>query len=262
MEDIYLIDTHAHLYSRKFDKDREEMIQRAKDAGVGRVYLPNVDSESIQGMLELESKYPKYCYAMMGLHPCSVQANYEEELAVVRRWLEKRTFVAIGEIGIDLYWDKTFVEQQRIAFTTQVDWALEYDVPIVIHARDSIPMLLEILQDYRGKSLRGVFHCFTGSLEQAKEVIDLGLYMGIGGVATFKNGGLDQVLPEIGLDWIILETDAPYLAPVPYRGKRNESAYVKEVAIRVAELSQIPLAEVAQKTTNNAMNLFEQSVKV
>ena len=251
-----LIDTHAHLYSSKFDDDRADMIARAQAAGVERVYLPNVDSKSIEGMLALEAAYPDYCVAMMGLHPCSVKADYERELAVVREWLDERPFVAVGEIGIDLYWDKTFVKEQQAAFLTQTRWAKELGVPIVIHARESIDMLVELLQDEKGPELKGVFHCFTGKAEQARAVLDLGMYLGIGGVATFKNGGLDKVLPEVPLAALVLETDAPYLAPKPYRGKRNESAYVRLVAERVATIMNFSFEKVVQMTGANARQLF------
>ena len=251
-----LIDTHAHLYSSKFDDDRADMIARAQAAGVERVYLPNVDSKSIEGMLALEAAYPDYCVAMMGLHPCSVKADYERELAVVREWLDERPFAAVGEIGIDLYWDKTFVKEQQAAFLTQTRWAKELGVPIVIHARESIDMLVELLQDEKGPELKGVFHCFTGNAEQARAVLDLGMYLGIGGVATFKNGGLDKVLPEVPLAALVLETDAPYLAPKPYRGKRNESAYVRLVAERVATIMNFSFEKVVQMTGANARQLF------
>ncbi|RME98209.1 MAG: TatD family deoxyribonuclease, partial [Bacteroidetes bacterium] len=225
-----LIDTHAHLYSKKFDHDREEMLQRAIAAGVGQFLLPNIDRESIESMLALEAAHPDRCHAMMGLHPCSVQANYQEELAVVRDWLDKRPFLAVGEIGIDLYWDKTYLEEQKEAFLLQVEWALELDLPIVIHARESLDLLIELVRGVGDKRLRGVFHCFTGSLAQAQAIIELGFYLGIGGVATYKNSGLTETLAQLPLSAIILETDAPYLAPVPKRGKRNESAYVRYVA--------------------------------
>lgn len=251
-----LIDTHAHLYAKKFDDDRDAMLQRAMEQGVKQFLLPNVDQHSIAGMLELEETYPGQCFAMMGLHPCSVKENYEEELAIVKEWLYKRDFLAIGEIGIDLYWDKTFVQQQQDAFLRQVEWALERDRPIVIHARDSIDLLIELVQDVQDGRLRGVFHCFTGDAAQARQIMDLGFYLGIGGVLTFKNGGVDKTLKELMLDRIILETDAPYLAPVPHRGKRNESAYVALVADKLASIKELPLAEVARITTANARELF------
>lgn len=252
-----LIDTHTHLYAKQFDHDREQMLQRAREQGVELFLLPNVDSSSIGPMLELEAAHPGDCLAMMGLHPTSVGENYEEELAVVRRYLDERPWVAVGEIGIDLYWDKTFVQEQQDAFLRQTEWARELDRPVVIHSRDSIDMILELLEGVERERLRGVFHCFTGTIEQARRITALGFYLGIGGVATFKNGGLDKVLPEVPTDRIILETDAPYLAPVPYRGKRNESAYVRLVAERVGEIINRPSAEIARLTSANAEALFE-----
>lgn len=253
---MQLIDTHAHLYSEEFNEDRAEMIQRALEAGVTRMYLPNIDSTSIEGMLELEAQYPGQCLAMMGLHPCYVKDNYQEELALVKSWLEKRSFPAIGEIGIDLYWDKTHVKEQEEAFLTQVEWAKQYDLPIVIHSRESMDMILELLQPVRHPRLRGIFHCFTGSVSQAEAAIELGFLLGIGGVLTFKKSGLDAVLSEIALQHLVLETDAPYLAPTPFRGKRNESSYVLKVAEKLAEVKGVSVNEVAEITTQNALQLF------
>ncbi len=251
-----LIDTHAHLYANRFSTDREAMIKRAEEAGVNRFLLPNIDRESIEGMLALEQTYPGQCYAMMGLHPCSVKENYEEELALVRHWLDQRDFIAVGEIGIDLYWDKTHVEEQRKAFIQQAEWAIALDRPIVIHSRESIDMLIDIVRQIKEPKLRGVFHCFTGDRSQGEAIMELGFYLGIGGVLTFKNSGLDQTMDELPLDRVILETDAPYLAPTPYRGKRNESAYILQVAERLAEVKGIELAEIARITTENACSLF------
>lgn len=253
-----LIDTHAHLYSKKFDSDRSEMIERAVARGVEQFYLPNIDSESIPGMLALEAAYPDQCFAMMGLHPCSVQENYEEELAMVRSWLDKRTFCAIGEIGIDLYWDKSTLPVQEIAFKRQIEWALEFDLPIVIHARESTEEILAILEDLQEDRLGGIFHCFTGDIRQAERAIALGFHLGIGGVLTFKNAGLDKTIAEIDLKHLVLETDAPYLAPVPKRGKRNESAYVYFVAEKLSEIKSISLEEIAKVTTANAEKIFAQ----
>jgi TatD DNase family protein len=253
---MQLIDTHAHLYSEEFNEDRAEMIQRALEAGVTRMYLPNIDSTSIEGMLELETQYPGQCLAMMGLHPCYVKDNYQEELALVKSWLEKRSFPAIGEIGIDLYWDKTHVKEQEEAFLTQVEWAKQYDLPIVIHSRESMDMILELLQPVRHPRLRGIFHCFSGSVQQAEAAIEMGFLLGIGGVLTFKKSGLDAVLSEIALQHLVLETDAPYLAPTPFRGKRNESSYVLKVAEKLAEVKGVSLNEVAEVTTQNALQLF------
>ncbi len=251
-----LIDTHAHLYAKAFENDRAAMIERAQQVGVQQFLLPNIDESSIAGMLELEEEYPGRCFPMMGLHPCSVKENYLSDLAWVRKWLDQRDFIAIGEIGIDLYWDKTFVEQQKAAFLHQVEWALEFDRPIVVHARESLDLLIELVKEVGDSNLRGVFHCFTGNVAQAEAIMELGLYLGIGGVVTFKNGGVDKTLAEISLDRIILETDAPYLAPVPHRGKRNESAYVQEVADKLASIKGLSTGKVAEITSENAQKLF------
>ncbi len=253
------VDTHAHLYAKQFNSDREAMLQRAVDEGVQRFYLPNIDSSSIKGMLELEAKHPERCFAMMGLHPCSVKENYKEELKIVEDWLGKRAFCAVGEIGIDLYWDKTLLKEQKEAFRTQINWAKDLDVPIVIHARDATSEILEIVKEEKDHRLRGIFHCFGGSVTEAKQIIDLGFLMGIGGVLTYKKAGLDQVLKEIALEHLVLETDAPYLAPVPKRGKRNESSYMMYVAKKLAEVKEIELEEVAKVTTQNALDLFGHS---
>lgn len=254
---IELIDTHTHLYLPQFDEDREEMIKRAIEAGVKRFYLPGIDSEHVASMLDLEESFPKHCFAMPGLHPCSVGENVEEELAVVKKMLEEpRKWCAIGEIGLDLYWDKTFFEQQKYAFRTQIKWAKEYDLPIVIHSRDATEECIEIVAEEKSDNLRGVFHCFGDSPETAQKIIELGFFVGIGGVLTFKKAGLDIVAKDIPLDKIILETDAPYLAPVPYRGKRNESSYIALVAQKLAEIKEISIEEVANVTTNNALRLY------
>ncbi|MCB0578996.1 MAG: TatD family hydrolase [Phaeodactylibacter sp.] len=251
-----LIDTHTHLYLEQFDEDRDEMIRRALDSGVEQFFLPNIDSSSITKMLELEEAYPGRCFAMMGLHPCSVKENFEEELAIVRDWLDERPFCAIGEIGIDLYWDKTFLEQQKEAFLQQAEWAKELGVPIVIHSRESTDILIELTEQIKDERLRGVFHCFSGTEEQARRITELGFFLGIGGVLTFKNAGLDKVMEKIGLEHVVLETDAPFLAPVPYRGKRNESAYVRLVAEKLAALKGVSFREVAETTSRNAGQLF------
>ena len=252
------IDTHTHLYSSKFAADRAAMMARIPAAGVDLAILPAVDSESHQAMLDLEAAYPALTLAMIGLHPVSVKENYEAELAIVRGYLEQdRRWVAIGEIGMDLYWDTTYREQQEEAFLTQCRWAVEYDLPICIHARNSIEELLDLVEAFGDERLRGVFHCFTGSPEQAGRAIELGFYLGIGGIATFKNGGLRPVIEQVAHDRLLLETDAPYLAPVPYRGKRNETAYLPNVAEKVAELWGTSLEAVARVTTANAWQLFE-----
>ncbi len=258
---MQLIDTHAHLYAPKFGDDRADMIARALAAGVTKMLLPNIDHTSIQPMLDLEAAYPDHCFAMMGLHPTSVKENYAEELLLVRKWLGERDFLAVGEIGIDLHWDKTRLAEQTAAFVQQVEMALEYDLPIVIHSRESTEELLDILEGMNESSLEGVFHCFTGTVEQAERIMEMGFYLGIGGVVTFKNGGLDETLREVPLSALLLETDAPYLAPVPYRGKRNESAYVRLVAERLAEVKEVDLTTVAEQTTANAYRLFRKLPK-
>lgn len=251
-----LIDTHTHLYLSQFDEDRAEVIARAKAKGVGRFYLPNIDSSSIDGMLALETAYPEACFPMMGLHPCSVKDDFEKELQLVEEWLGKRAFCAIGEIGIDLYWDKTTLEKQRIAFRRQTSWAKDLGLPIVIHSRESIDLIIEILEEEKEERLRGIFHCFTGNLEQAGKIIDLGFYLGIGGVVTFKNGGLDKTVEKLSLERLVLETDSPYLAPAPFRGKRNESYHVYTVAAKLAELKGVEIEEVAKITTANSEKIF------
>jgi TatD DNase family protein len=253
---MIFIDTHAHSYSQQFDADRDEMVQRALAAGVQKIYMPNVDSKSIESMLALETAYPDNCFAMMGLHPCSVQQNYLEELKIVEEWLARRDFCAIGEIGIDLYWDKTFFDEQKKAFLQQVAWARTLDIPFVIHTRESTDIVIDLLQKEPKGNMRGIFHCFGGTVEQAKAMMDLGFLLGIGGVATFKKSGLDAVLPHIPLTSLVLETDAPYLAPVPYRGKRNESAYLPLIAEKIAQFKHISVEEVAAVTFQNAERLF------
>ena len=252
-----LIDTHCHIYLPEFDQDREQMIERARNNGVEEFYLPAIDSSTHLKMLTLEDQMKDGVWAMMGLHPCSVNEKVEEELALVESWFEKRKFIAVGEIGLDYYWDTSFAEQQKMAMRSQTDLALKYDRPIVIHSRNSIDDCIEIVQEKQNGSLKGVFHCFSGTMEQAKKIIDLGFYLGIGGVLTFKNAGLDKVVGELTLDALVLETDAPYLAPVPYRGKRNEPAFVSIVAEKLAALKNMPMEDVAGITTANAKKLFQ-----
>ena len=253
---LKLTDTHAHIYTEEFDADREDMLRRCEDLGVEKIFMPNVDHASIDRMMEVELKHPTRCFAMMGLHPCSVKKDFERELYLVEQWLGKRKFTAIGEMGTDLYWDKIFWEQQKEAFIIQVNWAKQYSLPIVIHSRESIDETIELLEPLLDGRLTGIFHCFSGNVEQAKKITDMGFYLGIGGVATFKNGGLDKVLPEIDSKYLVLETDSPYLAPVPHRGKRNESSYIPIVADRVVELKKISLEELTQVTTTNALSIF------
>ncbi len=251
------IDTHTHLYSEEFNEDRTAAINTAINNSVTKLYLPNIDSNSIDGMLQLEKEFPDNCFAMMGLHPCSVKENYLDELTIVKKWLDKRKFIAIGEIGIDLYWDKTFITEQKIAFKKQIDWALEYKYSIVIHCRNAFDEIFTILQSY-SKLPKGIFHCFSGDVEQAQKILALKNFkLGIGGVVTFKNSGLDKVVETISIEDIVLETDSPYLAPMPYRGKRNESSYIPLIAKKVAELKNISIAEVENVTTNNANFIFE-----
>lgn len=251
------IDTHTHLYSTKFDADRAEVMDRARAAGVELAILPAVDSSSHEAMLALERNYPSQTLAMIGLHPVSVKENYEEELSIIEDYLGQRPWVAIGEIGMDLYWDKSYRPQQEQAFLKQCQWAIDYNLPICIHARESIDELLELITEVDNPVLRGVFHCFTGDVAQAQKAIDLGFYLGIGGVATFKNGGLEPVLEQMPKDRILLETDAPYLAPVPKRGKRNETSYVPYVAEKVANLWETSVEAVGRQTSQNAWQLFE-----
>ncbi|MEN8815705.1 MAG: TatD family hydrolase [Nonlabens sp.] len=249
-------DTHTHLYSEAFEEDQDSMIQRALDAGIQRFFIPAIDSTYTNSMLELKKNYPDYVYLMCGLHPTHVKENYKEELVHVQDMLEKESFVAVGEIGMDLYWDKSFKLQQQEAFHTQIKWSIEKKLPIAIHCREAFDEVFEVLEDYKGSSLNGIFHCFTGNLEQAKRAIDLKMKLGIGGVVTFKNGKIDQFLDQIPLSEIVLETDAPYLAPVPYRGKRNESAYLIQVAEKLATIYEKDLSEIAQITTLNSREVF------
>ncbi|SIT97365.1 TatD DNase family protein [Epilithonimonas bovis DSM 19482] len=257
-----MIDTHTHLYSEQFDNDRAEAIQRAIDKGVEQFFLPAIDSETHRKMLDLEAQYPDKIHAMMGLHPCSVQPeSWEKELLIVETWLKNRPFCAIGEIGIDLYWDKSTLDIQVKAFEQQIDWAIEKDLPIVIHTRDSFDETFEVLERKKHRKLRGIFHCFSGNLEQAQHAIDLNFILGIGGVVTFKNGKIDQFLNQIPLDKIVLETDSPYLPPVPFRGKRNESAYLDLVAGKLVDVYKKDFAEINQVTTENALRVFSKLPK-
>lgn len=253
---MQFVDTHAHIYSRKFADDAHQVVDQSFKSGVARIYMPNVDSESIEGMLALEDAFPNQCFAMMGVHPCSIRADFEAELRIAEEWLGKRKFVAIGEIGTDLYWDKTLIEHQKEAFVIQCGWARQYGLPVVIHCRESMDLTIELVEAIADSQLTGVFHCFTGNADQARRIVELGFFLGIGGVSTFKNGGLDTVLPAIGAERLVLETDSPYLAPVPHRGKRNEPTYIPIIAQRVSELTGITLEDVAEATTRNANQLF------
>ena len=252
-----LIDTHAHLYSSKFDHDRSEMVRRAIAAGVTRMYLPNIDSASIDAMLALEAEFPEHCFAMMGLHPSHVKPDtYEQELTLVEDWLRRRSWAGVGETGIDLYWDKTTLPIQQIAFARQIEWAKDLNRPIIVHSRDSNEECLALVKAGQDGRLRGIFHCFSGTVEQARRMIDLGFMIGIGGTLTYAKSELPAVLREIPLEHIVLETDSPYLPPVPHRGKRNESAYVRLVAEMLSEVKVLPVGEIARVTTANALKMF------
>lgn len=256
------IDTHAHLYAEEFKGDRQDMLARCQQQGVARIYMPNVDHTSIDGMMEIELQDPSRYIATMGLHPCYVKKDFQRELYLVEDWLQKRKFAAIGEIGTDLYWDKTFWAEQQEAFTIQVALAKKYQLPIIIHCRNSIDETIALVERLKDDNLTGVFHCFSGNLQQANQIIKLGFYVGIGGVVTFKNSGLDQILAEISLDHIVLETDSPYLAPVPHRGKRNEPGYIPLVAAKLAAIKQCSMEELQRITSQNAMTLFKQEITV
>ncbi|MGZ3866549.1 MAG: TatD family hydrolase [Bacteroidia bacterium] len=253
------VDTHTHLYLEDFKNDIDAVIKRATDAGIDRFFLPNIDSTSVEVMHDLCKKFPKQCFPMMGVHPCSIKENYREELSIAHGLLKKNKYYAVGEIGIDLYWDKTTLTKQVIAFEEQIQWALDMNLPIVIHCRDAFDEIYEVLS--RAKKLpKGIFHCFTGNIEQANKIIELGGFkLGIGGVVTFKNSGLDKTLERVDLKHIVLETDAPYLTPTPYRGQRNESSYVRIIANRIAEVKNCNVGLVAEITTKNAIEIFGET---
>lgn len=251
------IDTHTHLYSKQFDEDRSEVVQRAIESGVTKLLLPNIDRESVAPMLELTKQFPINCFPMMGLHPCSVDLNWKDDLVFLKKQLENTRCIAIGEIGIDLYWDKTYQKEQEYAFVEQVNWAKSMNLPIVIHARDSFPEIFRLLDELNDDNLRGVFHCFTGNEEDVLKIRSYGSFLfGIGGVLTFKKSGLDAVVKSISLDEMILETDSPYLAPTPHRGKRNESGYLPLIADKLSDIFEISEKEIAQITSMNAVKLF------
>lgn len=251
-----LTDTHTHLYSEAFDEDRDAMIQRALESGIGRFFIPAIDSSYTRSMLDLEKKYPENIYLMMGLHPTHVKENFKEELQHVETMLASHKFYAVGEIGIDLYWEKRYLRQQREAFTYQIRLAKEYKLPIVIHCREAFDEIFEVLEEEKGADLFGIFHCFTGTFAQAQRAIGYNLLLGIGGVVTFKNGKIDTFLEQIDLKHLVLETDSPYLAPVPYRGKRNESSYLPLIVAKLAQLYKKETDEVAAQTTANALKVF------
>ena len=252
-----MIDTHTHLYSEEFDKDRAEMIARAKAAGVTRCFIPAIDSSYTERMFQLKNEYPDYVFLMNGLHPCNVKENYKEELTHVENLMPTHSFCAIGEIGIDLYWDKTFLKEQQEAFQWQIQLAKKHQLPIVIHCREAFDEVFEVLESEKGDDLFGIFHCFSGTETQAHRAIGYGLHLGIGGVVTFKNGNIDKFLRNIDLQHIVLETDSPYLAPVPYRGKRNESAYIVQVADKLSDIYELPVDEIKRITTENATKIFK-----
>jgi TatD DNase family protein len=253
-----LIDTHTHIYLDDFNDDRSVIINNCKINGINKLLLPNIDSKTIEAVNMLSAEYPETCYPMMGLHPCSVKKNYQSELAIIENQLNKENYIAIGEIGIDLYWDQSTLEEQKIAFKTQVKWAKEKKLPIVIHTRESFDEIFSIIDTLNDDNLTGVFHCFTGNKEQAEHIINYGGFkLGIGGVVTFKNAGLDITLKEVDIDHLVLETDSPYLTPVPFRGKRNESTYLTYVAEKLSSIYECSIDEIAKKTTTNAREVFK-----
>jgi len=254
---MYLIDTHTHLFLPEFDVDRADVIQRAVDRGVTRFYLPNIDITTIPSLIKTCDEFPDSCFPMMGLHPCSVNENYENDLTKIKEWFCKRKFYAVGEIGIDLYHDVTFAEQQKEALRIQIEWAKELNLPIIIHCRNSFNEVIEIIKELYDTRLKGIFHCFSDSIEEAKRVMELKTFkLGIGGVVTYKKSTLPQVLTDIPIEYIVLETDSPYLAPTQFRGKRNESSYLYYVAEKLAEIYKLPVEKVAEVTTRNAKDIF------
>ena len=250
------IDTHTHLYAEEFKDDRKAVIEKAIHNGVSKLFLPNIDIHSIQPMLDLCWDFPENCFPMMGLHPCSVDVHVEAHLFQIQKWFKKRKFYAVGEIGLDYYWSTEFKDQQIKAFRLQIQWAIQMDLPIVVHSRNSNDDVIAILKEMKHPKLRGIFHCFGGNAAQAKEVVELGFLLGIGGVITFKNGSLDKSIEHIDLRHLVLETDSPYLAPAPHRGKRNESLYILDIAKKLAEVKKVGLAQVAKNTTENANKVF------
>ncbi len=251
------VETHAHIYLEHFEKDLDDIISRAQEAGIGKIYMPNIDHTSIDRMMELEMKYPDLCVATMGLHPCSVNKDFEKQLYEVEEWLGKRKFAAVGEMGTDLYWDKTNYKYQVEAFKIQCQLAIQHEVPIIIHCRDSLRETIDLVKEINDDQLKGVFHCFGGSLEEAKEITELGFYLGIGGVLTFKNSSLKEYIADIDINKIVLETDSPYLTPAPHRGKRNEPSYIPLIAEKLREHTSLEEDEIASITTKNALKLFQ-----
>jgi len=253
---MHFIDTHAHVYAAELTTDIELVIKNSISAGVEKILMPAIDSATLDAMLQVEQQFPDHCIAMMGLHPCYVKENFKVELKLVEEWIAKRKFIAIGEIGLDFYWDKTFTKEQHFVFETQMQWALDLHLPIAIHTRNAMGETIEAVKPFAKKGLRGVFHCFSGSKESAEQIIGMGFHLGLGGVLTYKNAGVAEAIKEIPMEFLVLETDAPYLAPVPYRGKTNEPAYMLEVAKKLAEIKSLPLHEIAAITTSNAEKLF------
>ncbi len=252
-----LIDTHTHMFSSQFDQDREQIVKECIESGIETLLLPNINSETIDAMWSLCDLFPKNCFPMIGLHPCDVKEDYQKELDIVLQELKNRKYVAVGEIGIDLHWDKTTVDIQKNAFDQQIKWAIEFDLPIAIHIRESFEEVFEVLEQNVHPKLRGVFHCFTGTLEQAQKAISMGFMLGVGGVVTFKNSGVDKVLENIDLKHLVLETDSPYLAPTPLRGKRNDSRNLQLICDKLAQLNDLESSEVARITSKNAQTLFK-----
>lgn len=256
---MYFIDTHTHLYLEEFAHDRQQVVNSALTANVQKMMLPNIDSSSIDGMLDLANQYPDNCLPMIGLHPTSVKDDYLNELSIVEKWINERKFYAIGECGIDLYWDKEHAVQQEFVFRHHIDLARTYNLPLVVHIRDSFNEVIQILKDVNKSDIRGIFHCFSGSVEQAQQAIKYGFSLGLGGVITFKNNKMQETLKHVDMQHLVLETDAPFLAPVPYRGKRNEPSYIPNIAQMVANIKGLTLDQVAEATTNNAEKLFQIS---
>ena len=253
---MILADTHTHLYLEDYDDDRDEVVRKALDEGVKYIFLPNIDSTSLEAMKSLSEKYPENCFPMMGLHPTSVKENFEDELDIVKQELGKNKYYGVGEIGIDLYWDKTFEGQQKEVFREQLRLAKIYKLPVSIHTRNSFDETFKIVKEELTEDLKGIFHCFGGDFNDATKIMDIGFYMGIGGIVTFKNSGLPETVKKIPLEYIVLETDSPFLTPVPFRGRRNQSAYIKYIAEKIAEIKKMPVEEVAEITTKNTFNLF------
>ena len=254
-----LIDSHCHLYLEDFDGDLAEVMKRAEKEGIRRIYMPSIDSNHLKKMLELQNTFKGTCYSMLGLHPCYVRENYRDELDIIKKAIEEDQFVAIGEIGLDYYWDRSFDDHQMICFREQIDVAVQYKLPIVIHSRSSMDACIKVLQEEKSKGIRGIFHCFSGNLQNAMDIIDCGFMLGIGGVVTYKNAGLAEVVAQVPMEHLVLETDAPYLTPVPFRGERNESSYLKYVVAKIASVKNVSEEDVAAITTANALKIFGEN---